>query len=95
MTEKKKLFKEQGDYFDVPSQDLSPRQLREKLAQLASNFISSKALGELGALLTPKGGKDLNGGTGVTDDLKYNSMCFFFSHLIHRNSIIMRMILLL
>jgi len=66
------LFKQQGDYFDVPSQDLSPRQIREKLAQLASNLLSSKALAEVKALLTPKGGRDLNGGTGVTDDLKYN-----------------------
>ena len=69
----------------ISSQDLSPRQLREKLAQLASNFITSKALGEVKALLTPKGGKDLNGGTGVTDDLKYNSMCFSF--LILKRSI--------
>ena len=46
------------------------------LAQLASNLLPSNALAEFEALLTPKGGRDLNGGTGVTDDLKYNSMCF-------------------
>jgi len=64
------LFKHQGDYFDIPSQDLSPRQIREKLAQLASNVIPSKHLAEFKDLLTLKGSP--NGGTGVTDDLKYN-----------------------
>lgn len=69
-----KLFKQQKDYFDVPSQDLTPRQIREKLAQLASNLLPSDALAEFKDLLTLKG-ESLNGGTGVTDDLKYNSMC--------------------
>jgi hypothetical protein len=68
------LFKQQKDYFDVPSQDLTPRQIREKLAQLASNLLPSDALAEFKDLLTLKG-EALNGGTGVTDDLKYNSMC--------------------
>ena len=72
----KKLFKQQEDYFDVPSQDLTPRQIREKLAQLALNHLSSNSLAEFKALLTINGGKNLNGGTGVTDDLKYNSMYF-------------------
>jgi len=64
------LFKQQEDYFDIPSQDLSPRQIREKLAQLASNVLPPNALAEFRDLLTLKG--SLNGGTGVTDDLKYN-----------------------
>jgi len=66
------LFKQQKDYFDVPSQDLTPRQIREKLAQLASNLLPSDALAEFKDLLTLKG-ESLNGGTGVTDDLKYNT----------------------
>ena len=70
------MFKEQQDYFDVPSQDLTPRQTREKLAQLASTLLPSDALAEFKDLLTLKGAY-LNGGTGVTDDLKYNSMCQF------------------
>ncbi|KAF8806257.1 hypothetical protein BYT27DRAFT_7234137 [Phlegmacium glaucopus] len=49
------LFKQQEDYFDIPSQDLSPRQIREKLAQLASNVLSSNALAEFKDLLTLKG----------------------------------------
>ena len=75
-----KLFKNQEDYFDVPSQDLTPRQVREKLAQLASNILPSNALEEFKALLTPKAG---NGGTGVTDDLKYNSMYFSSSSCLN------------
>ena len=69
----KKLFKHQEDYFDVPSQDLTPRQIREKLAQLASNLLPSDALSAFKDLLTLKG-EFLNGGTGVTNDLKYNGM---------------------
>jgi len=65
------LFKQQEDYFDVPSQDLTPRQIREKLAQLASNLLPPNSLAEFKDLLTLKGEK--NGGTGVTDDLKYNT----------------------
>jgi hypothetical protein len=68
------LFKHQQDYFDTPSQDLTPRQIREKLAQLASNLLPSDALAEFKDLLTVNK-ESLNGGTGVTDDLKYNSMC--------------------
>jgi len=64
------LFKHQEDYFDIPSQDLTPRQIREKLAQLASNVLPSNSLAEFKDLLTLKGSP--NGGTGVTDDLKYN-----------------------
>ena len=74
------MFKQQKDYFDVPSQDLTPRQIPENLAQLASNLLPSNALAEFKDLLTLKG-ESLNGGTGVTDDLKYNSMCLKL-HLI-------------
>jgi len=66
------LFKHQEDYFDVPSQDLTPRQIREKLAELASNLLPSNALAEFKDLLTLKGGFS-NGGTEVTNDLKYNT----------------------
>jgi hypothetical protein len=75
------LFKHQVDYFDIPSQDLSPRQIREKLAQLASNVLPSNALAEFKDLLTLKGPP--NGGTGVTDDLKYNSTWQRSPNFIH------------
>ncbi|KAF8638600.1 hypothetical protein AX17_002141 [Amanita inopinata Kibby_2008] len=63
------LFKHQGDYFDVPSQNLTPLQIRDKLAQLAAQVIPSKAVEEFKELLRHK--TTPNGGNAVTDDLKY------------------------
>jgi hypothetical protein len=65
------LFKRQEEYFDIPSQDLSPRQVRDKLAQLASEILPPGAVDKFKALLAFKGSP--NGGNAVTDDLKYTS----------------------
>jgi hypothetical protein len=51
--------------------DLSPRQIRENLAKVASQTISKEEVEQFRDLLTIKGSP--NGGVGVTDDLKYNS----------------------
>ncbi|PPQ70713.1 hypothetical protein CVT26_014637 [Gymnopilus dilepis] len=64
------LFKHQEEYFDVPSQDLTVRQVREKLAKLATEVLPANTIDHFKDLLTLKGSP--NGGTGVTDDLKYN-----------------------
>ncbi|KAH9938097.1 thioredoxin-like protein [Fomitopsis serialis] len=53
------LFKQQGEYFDIPTSNLTPVQIRAKLAELVSqtDLLALKS--------TP------NGGVDVTDDLKY------------------------
>jgi len=65
------LFKKQDEYFDIPSQDLSPRQAREKLVQLASEVLPPKGVETFKDLLALKGTP--NGGNAITDDLKYTS----------------------
>ncbi|KAJ3516815.1 hypothetical protein NLJ89_g888 [Agrocybe chaxingu] len=64
------LFKHQADYFDVPTQDLTTRQVREKLAELAAETLPADAVARFKDLLAFKG--SANGGNAVTDDLKYN-----------------------
>ncbi|KAI0698575.1 hypothetical protein BC835DRAFT_642614 [Cytidiella melzeri] len=61
------LFKAQGEYFDIPTSDMTPKQIRQKLAELAASFIGEKDtfLDLLTLKSTP------NGGVAVTDDLKY------------------------
>ena len=73
------LFKRQEEYFDGPTQDLTIRQIREKLAQLASEVLPANAIEQFKELLTIRGNG--NGGTGVTDDLKYNGLKFHTSEL--------------
>ncbi|KAF9006742.1 hypothetical protein BDQ17DRAFT_1389502 [Cyathus striatus] len=63
------LFNHQEDYFDIPASTLTPLQVREKLAQLASTVIPEGAVDNFSELLKLKGSP--NGGTAVTDDLKY------------------------
>ncbi|KAG6832350.1 hypothetical protein H0H87_001814 [Tephrocybe sp. NHM501043] len=65
------LFKNQGDYFDIPTSTLTPLQIREKLGQLAAQIIPPTAVEEFKDLLTLK--STPNGGNAVTDDLKYTS----------------------
>ncbi|KIM46542.1 hypothetical protein M413DRAFT_65587 [Hebeloma cylindrosporum] len=64
------LFKRQEEYFDGPTVDLTIRQIREKLSQLATEVLPANTIKEFKELLTIRG--SANGGTGVTDDLKYN-----------------------
>ncbi|KAK7053957.1 disulfide bond formation protein D [Favolaschia claudopus] len=65
------LFKRQGEYFDIPTSTLTPLQIREKLVALAGEVIAvpSNAAGRFADLLLLKSSP--NGGTAVTDDLKY------------------------
>ncbi|KDQ64204.1 hypothetical protein JAAARDRAFT_27831 [Jaapia argillacea MUCL 33604] len=63
------LFKNQGDYFDIPSSQLTPLQIREKLVALAATVIGKDKAEEVKDLLTLKGSP--NGGVAVTDELKY------------------------
>jgi protein-disulfide isomerase len=63
------LFKRQGEFFDIPTSTLTPIQIRENLAQVASEVIPSNAVDEFRELLKLKGSP--NGGVAVTDDLKY------------------------
>jgi len=66
------------EYFDAPSQDLTIRQIRERLAQLASEVLPVDTIEQFKELLTIRG--SANGGTGVTDDLKYNGREFQVPH---------------
>jgi len=63
------LFKNQGDYFDIPTSTLTPIQIREKLAQLAAEVIPANKVDDFKELLKLKGSP--NGGIAVLDDLKY------------------------
>ncbi|CAE6499529.1 unnamed protein product [Rhizoctonia solani] len=61
------LFKVQDQFFDIPTSTLTPLQIREKLVAIVPEGIDKQAVaGLLELKSTP------NGGTGVTDDLKYN-----------------------
>ncbi|KAK1227553.1 hypothetical protein PQX77_009462 [Marasmius sp. AFHP31] len=61
------LFKSQDEYFDIPTSNLTPIQIREKLAHLASQAGVNQS--NFSDLLTLKSSP--NGGVDVTDDLKY------------------------
>jgi len=63
------LMKAQQDYFDIPSSQRTPVQTREKLVELATPIIGSDKVEVLKSLLQHK--TSPNGGTDVTDDLKY------------------------
>ena len=65
------LFKQQGEYFDIPTSTLTPIQIREKLATLAASIIGEDKKSAVLDILTLK--STPNGGIAVTDDLKYTS----------------------
>lgn len=65
------LFNHQEEYYDIPTQDLTIRQIREKLVALASTVLPAGAADQFSAALAFK--SSANGGNAVTDDLKYNS----------------------
>lgn len=72
MTSSPQLFKHQEEYFDIPTADKTPLQIRESLIALASSVLhSAEAVERVRDLLAYKG--SANGGNAVTDDLKYNS----------------------
>jgi len=62
------LFKNQSDYFNKSSEDLSTHQIREKLAQLASDILPPHAVEEFKTSLSINGPR---GYSAVTEDLKY------------------------
>ncbi|KAH9943187.1 uncharacterized protein BXZ73DRAFT_40210 [Epithele typhae] len=62
------LFKNQGEYFDIPTSTMTPVQIREKLATLFAESTGMEAA-SFGDQLVLK--STPNGGTAVTDDLKY------------------------
>ncbi|KAF9534587.1 thioredoxin-like protein [Crepidotus variabilis] len=64
------LFEHQDEYFDIPTQDLTIRQVRENLAKLAATVLPSNTIEKFKDLLALK--STPNGGNAVTDDLKYN-----------------------
>ena len=65
------LFKHQQEYFDIPTSNLTPTQIRAKLADLAIQTIGADKAASFKDLLTLK--TTPNGGVDVTDDLKYTS----------------------
>lgn len=64
-------MKNQQDYFDIPSSQRTPIQTREKLAELAKPIIGPNNIEAFNDLLKHK--TSPNGGTDVTEDLKYTS----------------------
>ena len=65
------LFKNQDDYFDIPTSNLSPTQIRNNLADLAAGVIGADKRAAFLDLITFK--TTPNGGVDVTDDLKYTT----------------------
>ncbi|KAI0751076.1 hypothetical protein C8Q80DRAFT_1098905 [Daedaleopsis nitida] len=63
------LFKNQGGYFDIPTSTLTPLQIREKLSTLVSETVGAEKAAQFSDLVALK--STPNGGTAVTDDLKY------------------------
>jgi hypothetical protein len=64
------LFANQDSYYDIPTSNMTPIQIRASLANLASQVLDSDKLEEFKDLLVLKGHP--NGGIAVTDDLKYS-----------------------
>ncbi|KIY52623.1 hypothetical protein FISHEDRAFT_55820 [Fistulina hepatica ATCC 64428] len=64
-----KLFEHQKQFFDIPSATKTPLQIREELVELAKGIVPANSIGEVKGLLELK--STPNGGTSVTDDLKY------------------------
>ena len=66
------LFGHQAEFFDQPASRMTALQIRQRLKELASQVLPEPAVGKFGDLLELK--STANGGTGVTDDMKYASM---------------------
>ena len=59
----------QEDFYDIPSSKRTPTETRAKLVELALPIVGADKKKALTDLLTHK--TTPNGGTAVTDDLKY------------------------
>ncbi|KIO12346.1 hypothetical protein M404DRAFT_124552 [Pisolithus tinctorius Marx 270] len=64
------LFDRQEEFFDIPVSNLTPLQIREKLAEVAASVIPADRVNDFKELLKNRPGHP-NGGIAVTDDLKY------------------------
>ncbi|KAF8514853.1 hypothetical protein BU17DRAFT_52181 [Hysterangium stoloniferum] len=64
------LFEHQTEYFDIPASTLTALQIRSNLVRLAAPYVGNDRVQQVEELLKLK--STPNGGTGVTDDLKYN-----------------------
>ncbi|KZT62109.1 hypothetical protein CALCODRAFT_490277 [Calocera cornea HHB12733] len=64
------FFKHQTEFYDIPASKLTPTQIRAALVSLATEVIGQEKGAEMADLLVHK--TTPNGGTAVTDDLKYN-----------------------
>jgi len=62
-------MKNQADFFDIPTYNLTPKEIRAKLASLAEPIIGADRAATIIEILTPEGTP--NGGNAVTNDLKY------------------------
>ncbi|TFY69183.1 hypothetical protein EVG20_g3257 [Dentipellis fragilis] len=63
------LFKRQEEFYDIPTSNLTPVQIREKLAEVAAEVLPQSKIPAFKDLLALK--STPNGGVSVTDDLKY------------------------
>ncbi len=66
------LFGHQEEFFDQPASCMTALQIRQRLKEIASQVLPEPAVGQFEELLKLK--PAANGGTGVTDDVKYASM---------------------
>jgi len=64
-----RLFQKQDDFFDIPVSTLTPLQIRDKLATIASEVIPPQKVDDFKELLKLKSSP--NGGVAVTNDVKY------------------------
>jgi hypothetical protein len=62
----------QEDFYDIPSSSRTPTETRAKLIELALPIVGEDKKEVLTELLTHK--TSPNGGTAVTDELKYTSV---------------------
>ena len=69
----------QEDFYDIPSSKRTPTETRGKLIELALPIVGEDKKGKLHDLLAHK--TTPNGGTAVTDELKYTS-AFRFCFLV-------------
>lgn len=65
------LFEAQQEYFDIPASKLTAVQIREKLAKLSATVLDEEQAAKVNDLLLLK--STPNGGTAVTEELKYMS----------------------
>ena len=69
------LMKRQEEFYDIPTSNMTPVQIREKLAQIGADVgFTQTQIAQFADALRLK--STPNGGTAVTDELKYTSKYF-------------------